>query len=102
MKKFFIVLLAVLAVFIGYIVLFNTNDDVWYETHVQVIRIFGKQDGMYCLTPYTCISVIHEATDLWHMSEEYADQYGSYDPGRPSLLYKYNSDMKAYVRWILY
>ena len=102
MKKFFIVVLAILAVFVGYIVLFNINDDVWYETHVQMIGLFGKQDGIYCLTPYTCMDVIHDSLDLWHMSMEYADKYGSSDPGRPNLLYEYNSDMKVYIRWLHY
>lgn len=97
--KIVIIVTAIIAVFI---VLFNINDDVWYETHVQVIRIFGKEDGMYCLTPYTCVGVIHEYETLYNAQIAYMDEYGINAPGRPMQKYEYNSDMHAYVRWLYY
>ena len=99
LAKIIVILFAVIAAFIG---LFNISDDVWYETHVQAIRIFGKEDGIICLTPYTCVGVIHEYVDLYNANQAYIDEYGRYAPGRPMHEYKYNSDIHAYVRWYYY
>ena len=100
MKTFGKILLVLVAVIAAFVVLFNISDDVWYETHVQVVRIFGKEDGMVCLTPYTC--VIHNYEDLYNANQAYIDEYGRYAPGRPMHEYEYNSDMHAYVRWMYY
>lgn len=97
--KFIVVLLAVLAVFV---IVFNVNDDVWYETHVLLVRIFAHEDGLYCITPYTCIGVIHEYEDIYKANMTYMDEYGVNAPGRPGELYSYNPDMHAYIRWYSY
>ena len=102
MKTFGKILMVLLAVIAAFVILFNVNDDVWYETHVQVIRVLGKEDGLYCLTPYTCVGVIHEYENLYNANQAYIDEYGYNAPGRPMHEYKYNSDMHAYVRWYNY
>ena len=99
MKKILLILVALAAVFV---IAFNVSDTIWYETHTMFVRIFAKEDGTYCLTPYTCIGVIHEYGDLYKKNADYIEKYGSQAPGRPGKLYKYNPDMKCYVRWMHY
>lgn len=102
MKILFKIIVIVAALLAAFIVLFNVSDDVWYEAHVQAVRIFAKEDGIICLTPYTCIGVIHEYNDLYRLQMEHAEKYGVNAPDRPMQLYGYNTDMHAYVRWYHY
>ena len=95
MKKFFIVLLAVIAAFI---VAYWSVGEINYNVDMFLIHTLDRGDGVYC-TPHRCADMIHEYVDLIHISNEYAEKYGANDPGRPTANYKYNSYLNAYVRW---
>lgn len=95
-RKFLLILAGIVVISI---IAFNVSDDIWYEAHVQAVRIFGKEDGIICLTPYTCVEVIHDYNTLYNLQMEYIENYGAYAPNRPIELYRYNTDMHAYVRW---
>lgn len=95
MKKFFIILLAAIAVFI---VAYFSVGEVNYNIDMFIIHTLDRGDGVYC-TPHRCADMIHEYVDLMHKSEIYAKEYGANDPGRPCAKYKYDSYLNAYVRW---
>lgn len=98
-RKFLLILVGIVVVLI---IAFNVSDDIWYEAHVQAVRIFAKEDGIVCLTPYTCVGVIHDYSTLYNLQMEYVEKYGRNAPDRPMQLYGYNTDMHAYVRWYHY
>lgn len=102
MKTFRKIIFVVTALIAMFIVLFNLNNNVWYETHVLFARMFAHEDGLYCLTPYTCMGIVHEYETLYNAQMAYMDEYGINAPGRPMQKYQYNSDMHAYVRWLYY
>ena len=97
MKKYYIiVLLALLAIFIGCYAAF---EDFNYEVDMLVFHILDKGDGLYC-SPNRCVDIIHDYSTLYHESMSYMKLYGPEDPGRPSANYKWDSTLHAYIKFI--
>ena len=95
MKKLLFVLMALVAMFV---IAYWSIGDINYDVDRFLIHTFDKGDGVYC-TPFRCVDLIHSYGDLYHLSMEYAETYGPYDPYRPRLVYSYDSYFNAYVKY---
>ena len=94
MKKLVFVILALVAVFV---VAYFSVGEFNYSVDMELFHVFDKGDGLYC-SPHRCVDIIHDYTDLYHMSVDYMKLYGPEDPGRPSANYKYNDILHAYIK----
>ena len=96
MKKILVIILTLVVMFV---IAYFSIGEFNYFIDMNLFHIYDKGDGLYC-SPNRCVDIVHNYTDLYHMSVDYMKLYGPEDPGRPSANYKWDSTLHAYIKFI--